>query len=75
MSRHFWTLQPSRTWWCCCGIIAMIAGGATLVVAGIPTRGEALARRIDLAVPRTDAKSAAKARRKAHPLTVLQKLP
>ncbi len=71
----FWSYATFPDLVALCGIIAMIAGGATLVVAGIPTRGEALARRIDFAVPRTTAKSAASKAQGLHPLTVLQRLP
>jgi tight adherence protein C len=56
------------------GVIAMIAGGATLLASAIPTRSEALAQRIKVAVPRTAAKIAATAQ-ESRPLTVLQKLP
>jgi tight adherence protein C len=57
------------------GIVVMIAGGATLILAGVPTRGDALAQRINLAVPRAAAKLAAAEARGTHPLTVLQGLP
>ena len=59
-----------------CGILAVIAGGATLVVAGIPTRGEALLRRIILPCRESTGESSGRGRRKAlHPLTALQRLP
>lgn len=58
-----------------CGIVAVIAGGATLIVASASTRGDALAQRISLAVPRVGARVAARQTRGPNPATVLQKLP
>jgi tight adherence protein C len=58
-----------------CGIIAVIAGGASLIVASASTRGEALAQRIIFALPRAGAKGAVEKARGQPPLTVLQKLP
>jgi tight adherence protein C len=57
------------------GIVAVVAGGATLVVASMPTRGDALVQRIIFAVPRASAKLAAAKVRGPQPSTVLQKLP
>jgi tight adherence protein C len=58
------------------GIVAVIAGGATLIVASMPTRGETLAQRVIFAVPRAAARSSAAAKvRGPQPSTVLQKLP
>jgi tight adherence protein C len=57
------------------GIVVMIAGGATLILASVPTRGDALIQRINFALPRAAAKAAAADARELHPLTVLQKLP
>jgi tight adherence protein C len=57
------------------GIVALIAGGATLILASMPTRGEALVKRIIFAVPRAAGKLAADKARAPSPLAVLQKLP
>jgi tight adherence protein C len=62
-------------WMALSGILVMIAGGATLVVASIPTRGDALIQRINFAVPRAAAKLAAAEAQGTDPLTVLQGLP
>ncbi len=57
------------------GIAAVIAGGATLIVASMPTRGEALVQRIIFAVPRASVKGAANKTQGPQPSTVVQKLP
>ena len=56
------------------GVIAMIVGGATLFVSGVPTRSDALAERIKIALPKTAMKTA-EAARADRPLAVLLKLP
>ena len=57
------------------GIAAVIAGGATLIVAGMPTRGETLVQRIIFAVPRAAGKGAAKKAPGPQPSIVPQRLP
>ena len=53
------------------GLVAVIAGGATLIVASMATRGEALVQRINLAMPRAAAKVAAEEAPEPQPFTVL----
>lgn len=57
------------------GILALIAGGAALIVSSISTHREAVAQRIKFAMPRTGAKESGEAARGAPPLAILQKLP
>ena len=57
------------------GIAAVIAGGATLIVASMPTRGETLVQRIIFAVPRAAGRGAAEKSPGLQPLTVLRRLP
>jgi tight adherence protein C len=71
----FWRYLTVSDFVALTGIVAVIAGGATLVVASMPTRGDALVQRIIFAVPKAAAKLAAEKARGPHPLTVLQTLP
>ena len=57
------------------GIAAVIAGGATLIVASMPTRGETLVQRIIFAVPRAAGKGAAEKAPGPQPSIVPQRLP
>lgn len=70
----FWTYVTFPDLIALCGIVALIAGGATLIVASIPTRGETLAQRIIFAVPRVGRTVGERARDPGLP-TVLHKLP
>lgn len=54
------------------GVMALILGGAVLVFSSMPTRGEAFAQRINLALPRAGLKPRAEAARRALPVTVFQ---
>lgn len=56
------------------GIIALIVGGAALIASSIPMRAEVLARRVNLALPRTRLESKSGPGRGAHPL-IVQQLP
>jgi tight adherence protein C len=55
------------------GTIVLVAGGAALIASSIPAHAEALARRLNLALPRTAA-AEAEAAREAHP-SIVQQLP
>jgi tight adherence protein C len=72
---NFWRYLTFSDFVTLSGIFAVIAGGATLVAASMPTRGDALVQRIIFAVPRAAAKLAAEKARGPDPLTVPQKLP
>jgi tight adherence protein C len=57
------------------GIIAVIVGGAALIASSIPMHAEALARRVNFALPRTRLETTANVAGRARPLAVVQKLP
>jgi tight adherence protein C len=57
------------------GIVAMIACGAALIASTFPTRSEALAQRVNFAMPRSGSGLGSEGARTAPPLDVLLKLP
>jgi tight adherence protein C len=71
---EFWNSVTLADLMALSGVIAMIVGGATLFASGLPTRSEALAQRINFALPKTAVKTAEVARG-TRPLAVLLKLP
>ena len=56
---HLWGYVAFPDFMALFGIAAVIAGGATLIVASMPTRGETLVQRIIFAVPRAAGRGAA----------------
>ena len=57
------------------GIATMIAGGAALIASSVPMRGEALAQRVNFALPARALRSSVSAGRASNPVNVIQQLP